>query len=296
MRKRVIGEHRFTRGDIEALAKEVHDEMYSIENTLKRRGYVYVGEGRIENVVLPKRERDIDTLYQHMDSRTFRNVLKKIVTQKRDIGQADLGAGCSATKLQEYIRFLESSGILNEQSPSSFSFALDMDDFGYTLEWYVAELFKRELACTAAWGVRVGDVGVGGDFDVLARVEAHLAYVETKTTVPEHISEREIRHFLQRDHDFEPDITIFLVDTGDNLSSLVGQFEKILTAAVGRGPHFEPHKDFSGIYHCVPRIFIVNSEPSILTSLRRCLNYYFAIVTHSTYFSPERPIDFLARH
>jgi hypothetical protein len=290
--------------EIKALAKAVHDEMYSIENTLKRRGYVYAREGDIKNVILPSTHSAIDKLYGYMASRTFRNVLKKMARKKSSIQQADFKADCEATKLKEYFHFLESSGILNKESPSSFILTLDINDFGYTLEWYVAELFKRELGCTAAWDVCVEGTSVGGDFDVLARVEAELAYVETKSASPDNITDSEVRHFLQRDQELDPDMSIFLVDSRDDLSGLVSRFEDIITPAVVedaviRDPNYH-HKihqlpDFGGIYHTLRRIFIVGSEPTILTSLRRCLGYYFAIVTHSTYLSRSKRMNFLSR-
>lgn len=292
----------FTPQQIKALAKAVHDEMYSIENTLKRRGYIYAGEGDTKNVILPSTQSAMDRFYGYMASRTFRNVLKKMARKKSSIKQADFGADCEPTRLQEYFDFLEGSDILNKELPSSFIITLDVGDFGYTLEWYVAELFKRELGCTAAWGVCINGINVGGDFDVLARVEAELAYVETKTAAPDNISNSEIRHFLQRDQELDPDISIFLIDTRDDLSGLVARFEDIITPAVVedaviRDPnyHHEIHQppDFGGIYHTLRRIFIVNSEPSILTSLRHCLNYYFAIVTHSTYLSRDKRMNFL---
>ena len=293
----------FTPQQIKALAKAVHDEMYSIENTLKRRGYVYAHKGDTKNVIMPSIQSVADRLYKYLASRTFRNILKKMVQRKSGIQQVDFEADCEPTKLKEYFHFLESSGILDKGSPSSFVLSLDVNDFGYTLEWYVAELFKRELGCTSAWHVSVKGVGVGGDFDVLARVEAELTYVETKSASPDKITDSEIRHFLQRDQELDPDMSIFLVDSRDDLSGLVSRFEDVITPAVIEDAHssdpsyhHEIHQlpDFGGIYHTLRRIFIINSKPSILTSLRRCLNYYFAIVTHSTYLSRSKRMDFLS--
>jgi hypothetical protein len=296
---------RPTKDEIKALAKAVHDEMYSIENTLKRRGYVYAGEGHTKNVILPGRQADIERFFQYMSSRTFRNILKKIVVKKHDIRQEDFETECSQDKLHKYLGFLESSGVLNKEPSSSFSLALDVDEFGYTLEWYVAELFKRELGCTAAWGVRVKDISVGGDFDVLARIEAQLACVETKATSPESVTKPEIRHFLQRDREFDPDISVFLVDTKNNLSGLITAFEEVITSAMDesisiRDPNYrrkiQQLNNFRGIYHPFPRMFIINSKPSILTNLRRCLKYYFDTVIHSTYPSRDKQMNFIARH
>ncbi len=292
----------FTPQQIKALAKVVHDEMYSIENTLKRRGYVCAGKGHAENVILPCRQSDIDRFFRYMGSRTFRQILKKIINKRCDIYHADFATECSPMKLREYLGFLENSSILTKQSVSSFSLALSVDDFGYTFEWYVSELFKRELSCTAEWGIRVKNINVGGDYDVLARVEAQLVYVETKSASPESISSSEIKHFLQRDQELDPDISIFLVDSRNDLSNLVTRFEEIITPIVVedatiRNPDYhykiQQHLDFGGIFHLSRRIFIIRSKPAILTNLRHCLNYYFAIVTHSSYWSRSKRMNFV---
>lgn len=298
----------YSKSEIEALAKAVHDEIYSIENTLKRRGYIYARSGSIDSLVFPKDmpRQDIDRLYKYMSSRTFRNILKDIVARKQDILQTDYTSGCSDVKVSEYFNFLCSTRLVQYDNNSAcYSLATKVDDFGPTLEWYVSELFKRELESTADWGVRIKDVKPGGDFDVLARDEAALVWVETKSTRPQDIDETEIRRFLQRDQNLDPNMSIFLVDTRDNLSRLVQAFENIITPVVSperyaSDPNYrqkiKQFPDFGGIYFFQRRIFIINSEPSILAKLRHCLRYYFAWVPYLTYWSRERRLDFLTQH
>jgi len=294
-----------SRSRIKELAKAVHDEIYSIENTLKRRGYEYAGSGSIDNLVIPKdmSSLKVDGFYKHMGSRTFRNIVKDIVAKKENILPDDYINGCSETKLSEYFDFLCSAGIIQyAANSSSYYLTIRINDFGPTLEWYVSELFKRELECTADWGVRIKHFKPGGDFDVIARDESKLVWIETKSSRPEDISETDIRHFLQRDQNLDPDMSIFLVDTRDDLSSLVDYFKTIITPILepkryASDPHFrtkiEQLPDFGGIHFFQRRIFITNSQPSILTKLRHCLRYYFAVVPQLTYFSRERRLDFL---
>jgi hypothetical protein len=287
---------------IKAIAKAVHDEMYSIENTLKRRGYVYKGEGNLNNVILPNSKADTKRFFEYMGSRTFRNILKKCAEEKQGIQLNNPKYICSQTRLQEYFHFLETSGILVKESKSSFSFSPNVNNFGHTLEWYVSELFKNDLGCTSSWGVRVEDIDMGGDLDVLARIEASLVYVETKSSSPSNISESEIRNFLQRDQNFDPNMSIFLVDTRNDLDSLIKRFEDIINEAdikqrPNRDPNFrdkiEKPPEYPGIYFTSRRVFITNSKPSPLTQLRRCLNYYFTILPTQTYFSREGRLNYI---
>ncbi len=293
--------------EIKELAKAVHDEIYSIENTLKRRGYRYAGKGHLKSLILPTSiaNEQVDSFYKQMKSRTFRNILKEIVAKRNNLYQADYLKYCNETKLSEYFDFLTTIGVIHyNDNTCSYSLTSRANDFGPTLEWYVSEIFKREFSSTADWGVKIKNVKPGGDFDVLARVESTLAWIETKSTSPDNINETDIRHFLQRDQNLDPDMSIFLVDTNSDLSSLVESFIDIMSPALARdsnikGPDYRIKikrlPDFGGIYFTSRRIFIINSSQSIQTNLMHCLNYYFAIVAHSTYLSRSQRIDFLPR-
>lgn len=274
---------QLSRQQVAALARAVHDEIYSIENTLRRRGYRYAGHGSARSLVFPQDlpPQKLDEFYRHMKSRTFRTILKSIV-EDETASRADWLTGCTDATLSKYLDFLVSQGMITrEAAGDSYSAATHAAAFGPTLEWYVAELFKRELAATADWGVRIEEFKPGGDFDVMARVESELLWIEAKSTRPRDIKETDVRHFLQRDQNLDPDMSLFLVDSDDDLSPLVTKFEDVLAQACGG--RVERLADFGGIYHLLRRVFITNSHPSILTNLRYCLNYYFAIVAHSTY-------------
>ena len=65
--------------------------------------------------------------------------------------------------------------------------------FGETLEWYVAEVFKREFGSAAVWGVKFKRPRVGGDYDVIAKIDGALVYVEVKSSPPKQIYEARSR-------------------------------------------------------------------------------------------------------
>lgn len=290
---------------IQALAKAVHDEIYSVANTLKRRGFIFSGHGAMNRLVLPKdmSKLNLDKYYEYMGRRTFRNILKNIIAKRENISRTNYLGTCSDAKLSEYFDFLCSIGVVHLDNHSSlYSLAITANDFGPTLEWYIAELFKRELASTSDWGVRIRDVKPGGDFDVMARVESALVWVEAKSSRPENISESDIKHFLQRDQNLDPNISIFFVDTRDDLSGLIQNFEKIITPVVDSkryasdpSYHLKIKKltDFGDIYYLLRRIYIINSQPNILANLRNCLRHYFTEVPYMTYFSREEKYKFL---
>ncbi len=284
-----------TRQQIAALARAVHDEIYSIENTLKRRGYRYAGHGSARSLLFPTDlpPQKLDDFYRHMKSRTFRTILKSIV-EDGTASRADWLTGCTDATLSKYLDFLISQGVITCEAPGdSYSLATHGAAFGPTLEWYIAELFKRELASTADWGVRIEKFKPGGDFDVMARVESELVWIEAKSVRPRDVKETHVRHFLQRDQSLDPDMSVFLVDSDDDLSVLVAKFEGVLGEA--RAGSVERLEDFGGVCHLLRRVFITNSDPSILTNLRHCLNYYFAVLKHSAYVFRDPRIDFLSK-
>ena len=70
--------------------------------------------------------------------------------------------------------------------------------FGVTLEWYIAEIFKRAFGSEAVWGVKFRRPSVGGDYDVIAKFDSSFLYAEVKSSPPRQIYDREISAFLDR--------------------------------------------------------------------------------------------------
>jgi hypothetical protein len=167
-----------------------------------------------------------------------------------------------------------------------------VDNIGPTLEWYVAELCKRELAGDAEWAVQLEDLPVGGDFDVLGWLAPTLLCVELKSAQPSEISESELRNFLQRDQELVPDLSVLLVDTDETagvtaLVDRMNSFVMPLVGALASQPTFGAQADFPGLSYGWKHVYVTGSTPSILTQLRRALQHYHAHVKgHSFWEGP----------
>src|SRR4030066_287390 len=59
--------------------------------------------------------------------------------------------------------------------------------FGETLEWFLSKVFKVEFAAEAIWGIRFKRPRVGGDYDLIAKVEGKILYMEIKSSPPNQI-------------------------------------------------------------------------------------------------------------
>jgi hypothetical protein len=152
--------------------------------------------------------------------------------------------------------------------------------------------------------VKLDDLQVGGDFDVLAWLEPALVYVEIKTARPNDVSDGEMRNFLQRDAELAPDLSILLVDTADRLDPLVDRANAIMTPLVARcsgitDPDWRPdpptlhaQPGHFGIVYGWRRIYLVNAHPSIPTVLRRCLRHYHQRVRGAAFWG-GREINFV---
>ena len=146
--------------------------------------------------------------------------------------------------------------------------------FGPTLEWYVAELLKREFGAEALWGVKFRRPKVGGDYDVLAKLDGSLLYVEVKSSPPKQITDSEMTAFLDRVEDLSPEFSVFLMDTELRMKDkIVPMFEQALAKRSNDPP---PVSNGSSGSFSVYRtgIFIVNAKESIGRNLEKVVGRF----------------------
>jgi hypothetical protein len=193
---------------------------------------------------------------------------------------------CSEPALGQFREFLTNSGIVEINEDNSWILKVQVDSFGYTLEWYISELLSRKLAAISGWNIRIEGLLAGGDFDVLSFIDSVLVHVECKSKRPSEIDDSEIRDFLQRSQDLAPEMAIMLIDTDNDLDSLLRRFQTILVSIQRiRHPDRKPSKPsiaqvpgFRNLYFGLFRVFITDSQPSFLHALQDCLRYYHTYV------------------
>jgi hypothetical protein len=119
-------------------------------------------------------------------------------------------------KLTRILVFLEAGTCIVRKSDrwTKGAQCSQVNEIGHTLEWYVAEWFRRYLKVPALRGVSLNELRYGGDLDVVAFVNDLRVIVECKATGrPDRFSKAKAQQFLQRVQDFNPEIAVLLFDT-----------------------------------------------------------------------------------
>jgi hypothetical protein len=153
--------------------------------------------------------------------------------------------------------------------------------FGPTLEWFIAEVFKREFSSPAIYGVSVKKTPSGGDYDVIAAWNQKLVYVEVKSSPPKGVELNEISSFFSRMDDLLPEVAILFNDTQLRMKDkLVVMFEEELEKRYGRNSKtvYPVERLVEELFHVRNQLFIVNSKKDVVENFQRCLNNYLRYV------------------
>ena len=276
---------------IEKLKKEVHylrglleDRETSVASMLRRRGFTFGVDCPMDHVIYPARptKRNIDTYYELLKRYSFRIVLRDIIRLKDGFSEDDLLHYCSSEKVYEYLTFLSRSGMVRRISGPRFRLSQEnIDSIGGTLEWFVAQIFRREFCSIAAWGVKILNTGIGGDYDVIARVEQKLVYLETKSSPPKNIHQETIDEFLGRLDDLNPDLAIYLVDTHLRMEDKINKMFRwgLQARHLALRKKRKLVKRIQNHVFLVPgNIIVMNSKPDLVSNLATCLRYYFGVL------------------
>lgn len=257
--------------------------------------------------------------YDAFGDNTFRKVLRAIIGSVQPRTWAQLHSICgNEKKLNGILGYLIASGIAEiVGDDNSWMKGLEyqhINNIGTTLEWYVAEWFRRELQAPARHGVTLKEVHQGGDLDVIAFVNDICVFVECKTSKPSDISETEIRWFLQRAHDFGPDIAVLLIDTDSPITKPVRLAAQIARELDWLENHPEATKlpaeireglvtsgaldgySVAGYRHlyCIGHnAFITGVPESVDTSLSNALRFYYSYLRHQLIFPTPLEWDFV---
>jgi hypothetical protein len=252
------------------------------------------------------------SFYTAFGDTTARQLVRAVFSRSRTRQGLERICG-NIEKLDSTLTFLEWCRILAHEGElwTKGAPCSGIDNTGSTLEWYVAEWFRRDLQVPARHGVTLREVPRGGDLDVVAFVNDIRVFVECKTGWPESISESDIRWFLQRAHDFSPEIAVLLIDTKDSISKpvrLVGKVwgemgwlenhpgaTKIPEETPTALPPAQEQLDSPGLYWPARNVFLTNVIKSMDASLSAILRMYYSYARHGTFASTTNRWDFIER-
>jgi hypothetical protein len=288
----------------------------TLEATLRRRGHQVIATGDVRQILLPedqlgevvqtfwanhgiKRAQEVfrqdprGRYYQLFGQASFRKLARRLVLAHGEPVQVAHLRENAGERVGEYIEFLEALGVV-ESSSEGIRCTRRIDNFGPSLEHYVARLCVLEFLGTSEWGVLLeGLPHAGGDYDVLAWLSPALVYVECKSARPEDVGDEQLRHFMQRHVELAPDLGILLVDTDDNLGALVDRINAILSPIIAEGQMpdiihaggdagsriLTSQPDYPGVWFgSYLGLYATNANPSIERQLRRCLQHFYALV------------------
>ena len=285
--KEILKEIESLKRKVKTLSREVASVRSSfledpspVERMLKSRGLRVFRENPTEKLFFPPDilPLDRDRFYELMKRYSFRLILRDIIKQQDRFCLHDLTHYCSLKTAQRYGELLlKMKMIIQEEKDTFRTVRSSIDSLGATLEWFISEMFRREFASPAIYGVSVKETPSGGDYDVMASWNRRLVYVEVKSSPPRGIELKQVTAFFSRIEDLIPDVAILFNDTQLRMKDkLVLLFEEELERRHGKAfKTSSPVTRLVGeLFHVQSHIFIVNSRKDVVENFSICLRHY----------------------
>ena len=259
--------------EISRLRKRIDILSAPLAVLLKRRGFQIFSQEPSEDLLLPSK-RSLGNFYAMLGKYSFRLFLRDVIRHQEFFTKEMVTRYATAVITGQYIEYLLSLRLITRNGIGYAVAGKRVRSFGGILEWYVAEVLRREFSAETIWGVKFKGRKTGGDYDVIAKLDCALCYIEVKSSPPKQIYESEVAAFLDRIADLSPEVAIFLMDTELRMKDkIVPMFEAVL-AARGKGdlPVVRLEKE---LFHISHRIYIINAKDSIAGNMQNVLGRYF---------------------
>jgi len=260
------------RAEIRRLRKALSGSAATLEGMLRLRGFKVHKKEPSDDLLMPN-AMHVDRFYRMMNRYSFRLFLREVIKHQEGFRKRDVARYATAEVTGGYVDFLSGVGLLAREG-GTYRLGRRIKSFGETLEWFLAEVMRREFQTEALWGVKFRGQRVGGDYDLIARVDGSLLYMEIKSSPPKQIYAPEVAAFLDRVEDLNPAVSIFFVDTELRMKDkMVPMFEEELARRKSTPPPVARiEKELFGIGD---RIFIINSKDSVLGNVEKVLAWHF---------------------
>jgi hypothetical protein len=262
--------------EIKRLRKALNDLTPPLDVLLKRRGFRIYKKEPSDDLLIPE-QRYIDKYYEMLNKYSFRIFLRDIIKHQPIFKVYEVTRYSTKEVINRYIDFMIGVGLVEPVNDSYRLKKAPIKSFGETLEWFVAEIFRREFLSEAIWGAKIKRPGIGGDYDLLAKINSSILYMEIKSSPPKQIYQNEISAFFDRVFDLVPEIAIFFLDTELRMKDkIVPMFEQEFNNRMVLPPDIKRmEKELFEISIVKPKIFIMNSKDSISNNIEKILSWYF---------------------
>lgn len=258
--------------EIKRLRKVMSELTPSLEVMLKLRGFKIYKKEPSEDLLLPRKKTYADSFYEKLKKYSFRLFLRDVIKHQNFFTLGKVTRFATKEVTTQYIDFLLKAAIAE---PAKRGYRLKkrpIKSFGETLEWFVSSLMEKEFEAETAWGVKFKRPNVGGDYDLIAKIDSSILYMEVKSSPPRQIYDKEITAFLNRVSDLSPEISIFFMDTELRMKDkIVPMFEVELKRRYKKTvPVTRVVKE---LFHINKKIFIINSKPTVMANIERVLSF-----------------------
>ena len=229
-----------------------------------------------DGCIVPGTPEGGEEFYQLLQHYSFRLFLRDVIKHGDRFGVPNLVRYCSPDTARRYLHCLQAHKLVRRIG-SDFRLTVKLSSFGPTLEWFVAEVLRREYGVPAAWNVRLDAAPGGGDYDVIGFQEGLCIYVETKSSPPRNIDAAQVRAFFERLHTLRPDVALFLNDTQLHMGNKIAPlFVAELRRRRGRGAGQQRMERLGGeVFVAADALFIANSDPDLTGNIGLCLAHFF---------------------
>lgn len=270
---KTFDESQSLRDEIRRLRKSLSELTPPLDVLLKRRGFRIYKKEPSEDLLLPD-NKFIDNFYEMLKKYSFRLFLRDVIKHQKFFRLENVTRYATSEVTKDYIEYLRNTGLV-EKLYGGFRLSIGkIKSFGETLEWYVAEIFKKEFSAEAIWGIRFKRPKVGGDYDLIAKVDGSIAYMEIKSSPPKQIYQKEISAFFDRVSDLSPEMSIFFVDTELRMKDkIVLMFDEELKVRYVNPPKIMRIE--KELFQLEDKIFIINAKDSVAANIEKVLSWYF---------------------
>lgn len=264
-------EIKILKAEVKRLRKELSEATPSLELMLKRRGFIIYKREPADDLLVPDRKYAA-AFYNKLKKYSFRLFLRDVIKHQDSFTLVKVTKYSTKDVSAQYLDFLLKSDIAEPYRKGYRLKKRPVKSFGETLECFTAKLIKNELTAETAWGVKFRRPKVGGDYDLIAKVDSALLYMEIKSSPPKQVYDREITAFLNRAEDLSPDLAVFFVDTELRMKDkIVPMFEDALRKRYNKVVTVE--RIAKELFHINRKIFIINSKGGITTNIETVLAF-----------------------
>lgn len=264
-------EIKLLKDEIKRLRKLLRELTPPLVTILKRRGFTIYKNEPSDDLLLPE-GRYLRVFYERLKRYSFRLFLRDIIKHQNYFTLEKVTKFATKEVSKQYLEYLLKIGLVEHFRKGYRLKKRPIKSFGETLEWFIARLIKKDFHVETTWGVKFKRPKVGGDYDLIVKIDSSILYMEVKSSPPKQIYDKEITAFINRVEDLAPEISIFLVDTELRMKDkIVPMFEAELKRRYKKQVPVE--RIVKELFHISRKIFIINSKDSISNNIGTVLRF-----------------------